>query len=63
MMIKVLIDGVYKDLTEEEYTAQFGGDVEATPTEPTTAERIAALEAAVADLALQNLPAEVKADA
>ena len=59
-MIKVLIDGVYKDLTEEEYTAQFGGDVEATPTEPTAEQRLAALEAAVADLALKNiLPEEV----
>lgn len=31
--------------------------------QPTAEERLAALEAAVADLALQNLPAEVKADA
>lgn len=30
---------------------------------PTAEERLAALEAAVADLALQNLPAEVKTDA
>lgn len=31
--------------------------------QPTAEERLSALEAAVADLALQNLPAEVKADA
>lgn len=62
-MIKVFVDGVYKEFTPEEYEAQFGGDVEATRPEPTAEERLAALEAAVADLALQNLPAEVKADA
>lgn len=54
-MIKVLIDGVYKDLTEEEYKAQFGGDVEAPAPEPTEEERLAALEAAVADLALMSV--------
>lgn len=63
MMIKVFVDGVYKEFTPEEYEAQFGGDVEAPRPEPTAEERLAALEAAVADLALQNLPAEVKADA
>ncbi len=63
MMIKVFVDGVYKEFTPEEYEAKFGGDVEAPRPEPTAEERLAALEAAVADLALQNLPAEVKADA
>ena len=63
MMIKVFVDGVYKDLTEDEYKAQFGGDVEARTPKPTAEERLAALEAAVADLALQNLPVGVKTDA
>lgn len=62
-MINIYVDGDYKALTEEEYEAQFGGDAEAPTPEPTAEERLAALEAAVADLALQNLPAEVKADA
>ena len=62
-MIKVFVDGVYKDLTEDEYKAQFGGDVEAPRPEPTAEERLAGLEAAVADLALQNLPVGVKTDA
>ena len=51
-MIKVFVDGVYKEFTPEEYEAQFGGDVEAPRPEPTAEERLAALEAAVADLAL-----------
>lgn len=63
MMIKVFVDGVYKEFTPEEYEAQFGGDAEVPRPEPTAEKRLAALEAAVADLALQNLPAEVKADA
>lgn len=59
-MIKVFVDGVYKDLTEDEYKAQFGGDAEVPTPEPTAEERLAALEAAVADLALKNiLPEEV----
>lgn len=59
-MIKVFVDGIYKDLTEDEYKAQFGGDVEVPTPEPTAEERLAALEAAVADLALKNiLPEEV----
>ena len=62
-MIKVFIDGVYKEFTLEAYEAQFGGDVEAPTPEPTAEERLAALEAAVADLALQNLPVGVKTDA
>lgn len=62
-MTKCWIDGDYKDMTDEEYKAQFVGDVEAQTPEPTAEERLSALEAAVADLALQNLPAEVKADA
>ena len=60
MMIKVFVDGVYKEFTPEEYEAHFGGDVEAPTPEPTAEERLAALEAAVADLALKNiLPEEV----
>lgn len=55
MMIKVFVDGVYKEFTPEEYEAQFGGDVEAPRPEPTAEERLAALEAAVADLALMSV--------
>lgn len=62
-MIKVFVNGVYKEFTPEEYEAQFGGDVEAPTPEPTAEERLSALEAAVADLALQNLPVGVKTDA
>lgn len=59
-MINIYVDGDYKALTEEEYEAQFGGDVEAPTPEPTAEDRLAALEAAVADLALKNiLPEEV----
>ncbi len=54
-MIKVFVDGVYKEFTPEEYEAQFGGDVEAPRPEPTAEERLAALEAAVADLALMSV--------
>lgn len=55
MMIKVFVDGVYKEFTPGEYEAQFGGDVEAPRPEPTAEERLAALEAAVADLALMSV--------
>lgn len=55
MMIKIFVDGVYKEFTPEEYEAQFGGDVEAPRPEPTAEERLAALEAAVADLALMSV--------
>lgn len=55
MIIKVFVDGVYKEFTPEEYEAQFGGDVEAPRPEPTAEERLAALEAAVADLALMSV--------
>ena len=54
-MIKVFVDGVYKEFTLEEYEAKFGGDVEAQTPEPTAEERLAALEAAVADLALMSV--------
>ena len=54
-MIKVFVDGVYKEFTLEEYEAQFGGDVEAPTPEPNTEDRLAALEAAVADLALMSV--------
>ncbi|GEM_PF-4481484 len=62
-MIKIWSDGDYQDITEEQFREQLGVEAEATPSEPTAEERLSALEAAVADLALQNLPAEVKADA
>ena len=39
MMIKVFVDGVYKEFTPEEYEAQFGGDVEAPRPEPTAEEQ------------------------
>ena len=55
MMIKVFVDGVYKEFTPGEDEAQFGGDVEAPRPEPTAEERLAALEAAVADLALMSV--------
>lgn len=54
-MIKVFVDGVYKEFKPEEYEAQFGGDVEAPRPEPTAEERLAALEAAVANLALMSV--------
>ena len=54
-MIKVFVDGVYKEFTPGEYEAQFGGDVEAPRPEPTAEERLAALEAAVAYLALMSV--------
>ena len=54
-MIKVFVNGVYKEFTLGEYEAQFGGDVEAPTPEPTAEERLAALEAAVADLALMSV--------
>lgn len=62
-MIDIYIDGDYKAITEEDYKAQFGCDAEAPTPEPTAEERLSALEAAVADLALQNLSVEVKTDA
>lgn len=62
-MSKVYIDGNYSELSEEEYKAKFGNVTEEPSPEPTAEERLAALESAVADLALQNLPTEVKTDA
>lgn len=61
-MPKVYKDGQYITMTEEDYAEQYP-QPETPPSEPTDAERIAALEAAVADLALQNLPVGVKTDA
>lgn len=58
-MIKVFVDGVYKEFTPEEYEAQFGGDVEAPRPEPTAEERLAALEAAVAEIALMSVQEKV----
>ena len=54
MMIKVLVDTDYKSFTPEEYAAQFP-EPEVSPQPPTNAQRIAALEAAVAELALKEV--------
>lgn len=54
-MINIYVDGDYKALTEEEYEAQFGGDAEVPTPEPTAEERLAALEAAVAEIALMSV--------
>lgn len=63
-MPKVYKDGEYIDLTDEEYAEQYPQPEQSeTENVPTETERLAALEAAVADLALQNLPVGVKTDA
>lgn len=54
-MINIYVDGDYKALTKEKYEAQFGGDAEAPTPEPTAEERLAALEAAVAEIALMSV--------
>lgn len=56
-MIKIWTDGDYQDLTEEQYREQFGGgaDTETLQIKPTTEDRLTALEAAVADLALMSV--------
>lgn len=54
-MSKVYIDGDYRDMSDEEYKAKFGNVTEEPRPEPTAAERLAALEAAVADLALMSV--------
>lgn len=53
-MPKVYKDGQYITMTEEDYAEQYP-QPEMPPSEPTDAERIAALEAAVADLALMSV--------
>lgn len=63
-MPKVYKDGEYIDLTDEEYAEQYPQPEQSeTENVPTETERLVALEAAVADLALQNLPVGVKTDA
>lgn len=51
-MIKIYIDGEYKELTEKQYEQMFGKEPEQTIQPPTDTERLEALEKAVADLAL-----------
>lgn len=51
-MIKIYIDGEYKELTEKQYEQMFGKEPEQKQQPPTETERLEALEKAVADLAL-----------
>ena len=51
-MIKIYIDGQYKEVTETEYEKMFGKEPEQKQQPPTETERLEALEKAVADLAL-----------
>lgn len=51
-MIKIYIDGEYKELTEKQYEQMFGKEPEHEKQPPTETERLEALEKAVADLAL-----------
>ncbi len=60
-MPKVYKDGRYSTLTEEDYAEQYP-QPEMPPSEPTDAERIAALEAAVAEIALREAAGEVQDD-
>lgn len=57
-MPTVYKDGQYITLTEEDYAEQYP-QPEMPPSEPTDAERIAALEAAVAELALKEVQSNV----
>ena len=58
-MPKVYKDGQYIMLTEEDYAEQYP-QPETTEHEPTEAERIAALEAAVEEIALREAAGEVQ---
>ena len=60
-MPTVYKDGQYTTLTEEEYAEQYP-QPETPVSEPTAAERIAALEAAVAEIALREAAGEVQDD-
>lgn len=51
-------DGEYITLTPEEYAAKFP-EPDVSPQPPTNAQRIAALEAAVAELALKEVQSNV----
>lgn len=54
-------DGEYITLTPEEYAAKFP-EPDVSPQPPTNAQRIAALEAAVAEIALREAAGEVQGD-
>lgn len=51
-MIKIYMDGKYKDVSEKEYEQMFGKAPEQEKQPPTNEKRLEALEKAVADLAL-----------
>ena len=51
-MSNFYIDGEYKKLTKEQYEQMFGKEPEQQEQAPTDAQRLEALEKAVADLAL-----------
>lgn len=61
-MPKVYKDGRYSTLTEEEYAEKYPQPEIETENTPTDAERIAALEAAVAEIALREAAGEVQSD-
>ena len=63
-MPKVYKDGEYIDLTDEEYAEQYPQPEHQSEAEsvPTATERIAALEAAVAEIALREAAGEVQSD-
>ena len=62
-MPKVYKDGEYIDLTDEEYAEQYPQPEQSeTENVPTETERIAALEAAVAEIALREAAGEVQDD-
>lgn len=61
-MPKVYKDGRYSTLTDEEYQAQYPQPEVEAANAPTDAERIAALEAAVAEIALREAAGEVQDD-
>ena len=61
-MPKVYKDGQYSTLTDEEYQAQYPQPEVETENAPTEAERIAALEAAVAEIALREAAGEAQND-
>lgn len=61
-MQKVMVDGAYMEMTGEEYAKQYPQPEIETENTPTDAERIAALEAAVAEIALREAAGEVQSD-
>lgn len=54
-MKKVLINGVVTTLTDEEFEEQYAIPDNDVPTAPPLEKRVAALESALVDLALNNL--------